>query len=287
MKMYMIQNRKFCKDCGSVMVTPQPHENILDKVIPELSNTMIISAVDEKKIMNFRADTLRNSSCIVARYNNPDGSNYFQIYENQPDDIRFFHAPDLKVGDIIMNIIKNDIRDPIVRGGFYFRANRNWWNTHLPDDTIINCRYAQEVLFINEGLKISKGQYEGRLEECTEDNLCALANRDSPRGEILLKEAISKIGEDLFYSSKMDKLYTRGELLTILDVEHKVIDQLIMTDDSQLIQIYDLSVHILSKKINALLKIAEIRREISCIADFKFNIVEDEILPTLLGLMRA
>lgn len=281
---------KFCNQCGTKLTKFESMKNILEMDIPELFQKTILQNPDEKQKIRFKVKDFYNgnSQCVVARYNNYDGSNYMMLMNPDSHRINHFQIDSTKLSDIIIGLIEHKITNPICRNGVFLKSETNWWNKKLPHDTQVDFLYAPEVAHLKNGIQIHKDayDYEGELVPHSDAVTCEFYGNGRISGEdSLLKKALSQIKEELFYSSKMRVLYTLSDIMSVLNVESKIINNFNVKDNSKLIEIDGLRVFIIDKRIDILLRIAGIRKEFAEISSFDFNVDMSEVLLILLGLM--
>ena len=277
---------KCCSECGAILITPKPPEDILKKVIPELTNRFIVHRHDEKQKFSFHCSELQDGGAYVAPYNHINEMNYMSLLSKPYIDIKeCYISRGSTLGDILAGIISNNITDPICRTAIFLES-KNWWNKKLPGETIIECRFAQEVLNINNGFHIQKNNHIGHLEQSAKDTLCTLLTDNYSKEDLLLRKELDNIKMDIFYSSKTETIYTLDDLLRFLDVENKIIKRLNFKEHSKHTKILNINIFILDENIEALLRIATMRKEFSKIDPFEFTIGSYDLLLVLLGITK-
>lgn len=102
--------------------------------------------------------------------------------------------------------------------------------------------------------------------------------------DTILREALGKIREDIYYSKRNRKIYTLNELLETFAVEGKVIENLNFRESSSSMKIFNVNVYILNEKIDGLFFFVEARKYIGNIDNLEFNVDRDHALSSLFGI---
>lgn len=282
------ENDIFCNQCAARLEKYDFTENILERVIPELSNIMIYQKQDESFTCNLSIKDLYSTNSLVATYNNPDGSNYICFYEYprivQLTKVGCFRNDHVSLGDILSILVLNEITHPVCRTGLFMKASKNWWNKKFPDNTLIEFKSADDVMHISNGLLIRKdvGFENAALMQESKENCCIKASES--KEDLILRNALEEIKEDLYYLSKTDKLYTMNQLYSMFSFENSIIKSLDFKNYSKLMRIFNVNIYVLDESIDALFECKTFREKIKPINRFEFNIKKEDVFPSLLGI---
>jgi hypothetical protein len=285
---------KFCVQCAAPLNKLEPMENILEKNIPELAQTVIIQNPDEKQIFQFSINDLYHGQqgklqCVVAPYDNPDGSNYMQLLCVSHPKINCIQLTDCtKICDILVNLIKHNIFDPICRTGVFLKSDKNWWNKRIVDNALISFRYAHEITEINDGIQIHENAvFEDQRRQQNDDNVCTFVNKGFSNEDKIFRKVLSQIKEDLFYSPTYEKIYTFNNLQNIFDIEDRIIENFIIKEHSKHIKISGyVNIFILNDEMDALIELSDQRKRYQRIACFKFKMDIKTASMLLSGMMK-
>lgn len=89
--------------------------------------------------------------------------------------------------------------------------------------------------------------------------------------DIALKEVLSKIQQDVFYSRKMRQIYTHDELIELFKLEGTLFKNLNFREQSKNIKIHNVNAYILNENIDGLFFFIEARKHTSKIKELELN----------------